>query len=160
MKKVLFVLGLSFFVTANYAQTAPAKKEMSVPVLKDHVCTDACKSGTHMFAHGEKGHVCTDECKKIDGKMAMPLKDHVCTADCHDGQHLLAHGEKGHVCGEECKKMMDEKTTTPLKDHVCTKDCKDNKHSFAHGRRGMFVQMPVRNRCRSVSVRFTTPVCW
>lgn len=31
--------------------------------LKDHVCTDACKSGNHVFAHGEKGHTCTDACK-------------------------------------------------------------------------------------------------
>lgn len=32
--------------------------------LKDHVCTDACKDGNHVYAHGEKGHVCTDACKK------------------------------------------------------------------------------------------------
>ncbi len=32
--------------------------------LKDHVCTDACKEGNHVYAHGEKGHVCTDACKK------------------------------------------------------------------------------------------------
>jgi len=31
--------------------------------LKDHVCTDACKEGNHVYAHGEKGHVCTDACK-------------------------------------------------------------------------------------------------
>ncbi|MBI5857577.1 MAG: hypothetical protein HZB42_07985 [Sphingobacteriales bacterium] len=31
--------------------------------LKDHVCTDACKDGNHVYAHGEKGHTCTDACK-------------------------------------------------------------------------------------------------
>jgi hypothetical protein len=31
--------------------------------LKDHVCTDACKNGNHVYAHGEKGHECTDACK-------------------------------------------------------------------------------------------------
>lgn len=31
--------------------------------LKDHVCTDACKEGNHVYAHGEKGHTCTDACK-------------------------------------------------------------------------------------------------
>ncbi|HEX9512540.1 MAG TPA: hypothetical protein VF939_18740 [Puia sp.] len=31
--------------------------------LKDHVCTDACKNGNHVYAHGEKGHTCTDACK-------------------------------------------------------------------------------------------------
>ena len=128
MKNLLFLLSLSFFVTANYAQTAPAKKEMPVTALKDHVCTDVCKTGTHMFAHGE-----TDECKKVE---KMPLKNHACTGACHEGHHHFAHGEKGHECGDECKKMMDEKATTPLKYHVCTKVCKDNKHSFAHGEKG------------------------
>ena len=31
--------------------------------LKNHVCTDACKDGAHVYAHGEKGHVCTEACK-------------------------------------------------------------------------------------------------
>jgi hypothetical protein len=31
--------------------------------LKDHVCTDACKNGNHVYVHGEKGHACTDACK-------------------------------------------------------------------------------------------------
>lgn len=31
--------------------------------LKDHVCTDACKNGNHVYVHGEKGHTCTDACK-------------------------------------------------------------------------------------------------
>lgn len=31
--------------------------------FKDHVCTDACKNGNHVYAHGEKGHTCTEACK-------------------------------------------------------------------------------------------------
>lgn len=31
--------------------------------LKDHVCTDACKNESHVYAHGEKGHTCTEDCK-------------------------------------------------------------------------------------------------
>ena len=30
--------------------------------LKEHVCTDACKDGNHVYAHGEKGHVCGPDC--------------------------------------------------------------------------------------------------
>lgn len=37
--------------------------DATTTVLKDHVCTDACKDGNHVYAHGEKGHVCTDACK-------------------------------------------------------------------------------------------------
>lgn len=33
--------------------------------LKDHVCTDACKNGNHVYAHGEKGHTCTEACKNM-----------------------------------------------------------------------------------------------
>ena len=36
--------------------------------LKDHVCTDACKEGNHVYAHGEKGHTCTDACKTESAK--------------------------------------------------------------------------------------------
>ena len=32
---------------------------------KEHVCSDKCKDGNHMLAHGEKGHVCAEECKKM-----------------------------------------------------------------------------------------------
>jgi predicted ester cyclase len=31
----------------------------------EHVCTDKCKDGNHVYAHGEKGHVCTEECHKM-----------------------------------------------------------------------------------------------
>jgi hypothetical protein len=33
--------------------------------LKDHVCTDDCKEGNHVYAHGEKGHTCTEACKNM-----------------------------------------------------------------------------------------------
>ena len=70
MKKLLFVMALSSLLCHN-AQTAPTKKGMPVPELKDHVCIDACKDGTHMYAHGEKGHVCTAACMKTEGKGAI-----------------------------------------------------------------------------------------
>ncbi len=31
--------------------------------LKDHLCTDDCKEGIHVYVHGEKGHTCTEACK-------------------------------------------------------------------------------------------------
>lgn len=34
------------------------------PTAKEHVCTDACKNGQHMYLHGEKGHTCSEACKK------------------------------------------------------------------------------------------------
>ena len=41
--------------TTTKATTAtPADKEVAKPV--EHVCTAACKTGTHVYAHGEKGH--------------------------------------------------------------------------------------------------------
>jgi len=63
--------------TAKPATTArPAQKaapvsspkpttETAPVVMKDHVCTVACKDGAHVYAHGEKGHVCGDACKKM-----------------------------------------------------------------------------------------------
>ena len=90
------VFGMSFYANA---QDAPKKESM-----KEHVCTASCKSGTHMYAHGEKGHTCTTACKTASStKMAM--KDHVCTASCKDGKHMYAHGEKGHTCTAACKTM-------------------------------------------------------
>jgi hypothetical protein len=29
---------------------------------KEHSCTDKCKEGSHVYAHGEKGHTCAEEC--------------------------------------------------------------------------------------------------
>lgn len=26
---------------------------------KEHICTDDCKEGKHLYAHGEEGHVCS-----------------------------------------------------------------------------------------------------
>ncbi|MBK6699856.1 MAG: hypothetical protein IPG55_08120 [Saprospiraceae bacterium] len=47
--------------TTTKATTAtPADKEVAKPV--EHVCTAACKTGTHIYAHGEKGHACTSAC--------------------------------------------------------------------------------------------------
>ena len=69
MKKLLLsvviVMGIGF---AASAQTAPAKEkklQKEKVALKDHVCTEACKTaGKCVVVHGEKGHKCTKECKK------------------------------------------------------------------------------------------------
>ena len=45
-----------------------SKTDATTADLKDHVCTDACKDGNHVYAHGEKGHVCTDACKNMLAK--------------------------------------------------------------------------------------------
>ncbi len=47
---------------AQYPAT-DSTSNTTTAVLKDHVCTDACKEGSHVYAHGEKGHTCTDACK-------------------------------------------------------------------------------------------------
>lgn len=61
-----------------------------------HVCTDACKDGNHMYAHGDVGHTCTEACGTA----------HTCTDKCAGGaNHVYAHGEAGHTCTEECMKM-------------------------------------------------------
>jgi hypothetical protein len=77
MKKIFF----SFLVVAAISFTAckdnkkpdeaktPQKTEEIKPTMaaeKDHVCTDKCKDGVHVYAHGEKGHVCTEECAKMN----------------------------------------------------------------------------------------------
>jgi len=69
MKKLFFsavVIGLFSVATAQTMQSnnSDMKKSNNKPVLKEHVCTPACKDGKHVYAHGEKGHVCTDACKK------------------------------------------------------------------------------------------------
>jgi len=34
--------------------------------MKDHTCTEACKEGAHVYAHGEKGHACASaDCGKM-----------------------------------------------------------------------------------------------
>ena len=78
MKKILSLLALAAFISlaacnnkkddkAEENKTAaPAdNKGMEMAAEKDHVCTDKCKDGTHVYAHGEKGHVCTAECHKM-----------------------------------------------------------------------------------------------
>ncbi len=46
--------------------TSPKPTTETAPVvMKDHVCTVACKDGAHVYAHGEKGHTCGDACKKM-----------------------------------------------------------------------------------------------
>jgi uncharacterized lipoprotein NlpE involved in copper resistance len=73
----------------NTVKEAPA-------ILAAHVCTDACKDGNHLYAHGEEGHTCSEAC----------LKTHTCTEACKDGNHVYAHGEKDHVCASvDCGKM-------------------------------------------------------
>ncbi len=51
----------------SYAQ----EKQENKMELKEHKCTDACKNGKHMYAHGEKGHVCGKACKKMMKKGKM-----------------------------------------------------------------------------------------
>jgi hypothetical protein len=71
-------------------------KETPKTTLAAHVCTDQCKEGNHLYAHGEEGHTCSEAC----------MKDHSCTGECKDGNHAYAHGEKGHTCASaECGKM-------------------------------------------------------
>jgi len=77
MKKIFF----SFLILAAISLTAckdnkkadeaktPEKTEEAKPAVvandKDHVCTDKCKDGNHIYAHGEKGHTCTEACAKM-----------------------------------------------------------------------------------------------
>ncbi|QQS71224.1 MAG: hypothetical protein IPP95_08405 [Flavobacteriales bacterium] len=94
--------------TAQNTSTTEMKPAMEQALLKDHVCTDACKDGNHVYAHGEKGHACSAECMKMHEGDAM-LKEHVCTAACKNGEHVYAHGEQGHVCDATCKGSMEMK---------------------------------------------------
>jgi len=118
MKHLTILLVLVFaalsFSLAQDKKADPQKspknvKKAMVMQLKDHVCTDACKEGKHVFKHGEKGHVCTSECKQAEmnkqKKGPMSLKEHTCTSACTEGNHSYLHGEKGHVCTEACKAM-------------------------------------------------------
>jgi hypothetical protein len=110
MKKLFFALAIVLSVPfAVNAQTIEKKEKKEQPKteLKAHVCTAACTTEKHVYAHGEVGHVCTDACKKTTTSTEKAeLKDHVCTEACKDGKHAYAHGEKGHVCTEACKKKM------------------------------------------------------
>ncbi len=45
-------------ITENDATAAPDTE------LKEHYCTESCKNGQHVFAHGEKRHHCSEECLK------------------------------------------------------------------------------------------------
>lgn len=84
----------------NGAAATPSTEGAAAASLKEHVCTDKCKDGAHLYAHGEKGHGCTEECMKKEGAM----NDHKCTDNCKEGACVYAHGEKGHACTGECKK--------------------------------------------------------
>jgi hypothetical protein len=64
---MLIALSISNFA---YAQDKMGKME-SKKEMKEHVCTDACKNGKHVYAHGEKGHTCTKACKKMMKKDKM-----------------------------------------------------------------------------------------
>lgn len=88
--------------TRQVTKKEPAKTGQAQ--LKAHVCTSACKTDKHVYAHGEIGHICGAECKTMMSKNEV-LKDHVCTSACKEGKHLYAHGEKWHVCGKECEKL-------------------------------------------------------
>ncbi len=67
MKHVIVAIALIMGVTVSaHAQTAPKKEKAKKETvkMKEHVCTSACKDGSHVYAHGEKGHTCGEECKK------------------------------------------------------------------------------------------------
>lgn len=79
MKKILTVMAaaaLFLSVACNNEKkddkaktNEPAKTDMTgkedPAKLADHVCTDKCKDGNHVYAHGEKGHVCTAKCSNM-----------------------------------------------------------------------------------------------
>ena len=79
MKKIFFsllVIGAVSFAACNNSkksdkdgtktESAPAdNKSGEMASEKEHVCTDKCKDGNHVYAHGEKGHTCTAECKSM-----------------------------------------------------------------------------------------------
>jgi hypothetical protein len=73
MKKLMLVVAIVGIAFAANAQTTKkeSKKQKAKTeqmAMKDHVCTDKCKDGKHVYAHGEKGHVCGEECKKMMNK--------------------------------------------------------------------------------------------
>lgn len=51
---------------AKNMPTDSSKTNTMATPLKDHVCTDACKNGNHVYAHGEKEHVCDNTCPMHD----------------------------------------------------------------------------------------------
>lgn len=105
MKKLSFIIAIfAIMIIIAKPQLTQAQETKD---LKEHVCTDACKDGKCVYAHGEKGHVCTDACKTTKTtktNTTTSLKDHVCTSACKDGKCVYAHGEKGHVCTDACLK--------------------------------------------------------
>ncbi len=116
-KSISLLILLNGFSIAGFAQTTNAKKKMktgtgvtmtSVP-LKEHVCTDVCHTGPHVYMHGEKGHSCTTACKKMSAD-TMEMKEHKCTDACEKGgKHIYTHGEKGHTCTDACEKEVNLK---------------------------------------------------
>jgi len=112
IRQVFFFIFLAGFSISALGQTAPVKNKMETnanskmneQAMKKHVCTDACKKGSHVYLHGEKGHKCTEACGKMS-VVSKDLKEHVCTEDCEKaGKHVYVHGEKGHVCTAACEK--------------------------------------------------------
>jgi hypothetical protein len=117
LRQVFFFIFLAGVSMPAFAQTATVKNKMEMnanskmdeQAMKKHVCTDACKKGSHVYLHGEKGHKCTDACRKTN-VVSMDLKEHVCTKDCEKaGKHVYVHGEKGHVCTAACEKETQNK---------------------------------------------------
>ncbi|MGQ0738449.1 MAG: hypothetical protein ACT4OJ_05260 [Bacteroidota bacterium] len=81
---------------ADKIETTVKDASTTTTQLVAHVCTDQCKDGNHLYAHGEEGHTCSEAC----------MKSHSCTEACKDGNHVYAHGEKGHTCASaDCGKM-------------------------------------------------------
>ena len=66
MKRIIIITAIAVFTFAAFAQEEKKEKKCGEKKteLKAHVCTDDCKEGKHVYAHGEKGHTCTDACKK------------------------------------------------------------------------------------------------
>jgi len=117
IRQVFFFIFLAGVSMPAFAQAAPVKNKMEMnanskmdeQAMKKHVCTDACKKGSHAYLHGENGHKCTEACRKTN-VVSMDLKEHVCTKDCEKaGKHVYVHGEKGHVCTAACEKETQNK---------------------------------------------------
>ena len=89
MKKVIFAIALFVGVSATAnAQTSSKKEKSKNPKMemKNHVCSNACMAGTHVYAHGEKGHQCTKECANLQKeKASKKMVNHVCTDACKHG---------------------------------------------------------------------------
>lgn len=119
MKNLIFAIALFIGLTGTInAQTSSQEeqKEKAKTELRDHTCTDACKTaGECVIAHGEKGHTCDATCKTMEStkcntkeaakakKCCSKTKAKDCSASSKKGTENPAHGEKGHACTESCK---------------------------------------------------------